>query len=117
DLIDPLTTFLEKNAAMFQAVGVAIGVVSVVYIATLVPALIASIPIWWGVAAGVIAATWPFLVIGIVIGALAYLVITHFDTIKKVASGLVNFFTTLPGKIASATAGMFNGIRDAFKSA
>lgn len=40
-----------------------------------------------------------------------------FDWIRGVVSGFIDFFTTLPGKIASAASGLFDGIKNAFRSA
>ncbi|WP_327132017.1 hypothetical protein OG311_13585 [Streptomyces sp. NBC_01343] len=56
------------------------------------------------------------------------LIIKHWDRIKSATSnvvqwirdrwnGFLDFFRGIPGKIASATRGMFDGIRSAFKSA
>ena len=39
------------------------------------------------------------------------------DWIKEKFNAVIDFFRGLPGKIASATSGMFNGIKDAFRNA
>lgn len=56
------------------------------------------------------------------------LIIQHFDKIKEVATGVkdwivekfdavVNFFKELPGRISSAVTGLWDGLKDAFRSA
>lgn len=164
--------WLGDNKTVMAAV--AIGITAV-----LVPAFIA-----WAVAAGAaaiatLAAAAPFILVGAAIAAFAYLVITHWDTIKSatltafnavkdaiaaafnwvktnwplllailtgpigmavllisrnwetIKSGVtavkdwivarfgdvLSFITGLPGAIASAAAGMWDGITDAFRSA
>jgi phage-related protein len=73
---------------------------------------------------------WP-LVLSILtgpIGAAVIYIVRHWDQIKTAASSvvgwvksrftsLVSFITTLPGKIASAASGLFNGVKDAFRGA
>lgn len=73
---------------------------------------------------------WP-LILGILtgpIGLAVALIIKHWETIKSAAAGvftfvsgqftsLVGFISGLPGKIGAAAAGMFDGIKNAFKSA
>ena len=56
--------------------------------AVLIPA-IAALTMWmWGLAAGVIAATWPFLAIGAAVAAVAY-ALTH---LSDIAGAVVQFF-------------------------
>ena len=73
------------------------------------------------------ATTLAFLIGGPIVGGIVLLV-THFGKIKTAATSvwkwvtdkftaLVGFVTGLPGKITSATKGMFDGIKDAFRSA
>ncbi len=71
------------------------------------------------------------LILGIIVAPVALsvvLIIKHWGTIKKAAGSVVNFIKnrfndfigfvkSLPGKIGSAASGLFNGIKDAFKSA
>jgi phage-related protein len=68
-----------------------LGALAGIILAFLVPALIA-----WAVSAGAaaiatIAATWPVILLGAVIGALAMLVITHWKTIVNAIGTAVNF--------------------------
>jgi hypothetical protein len=73
---------------------------------------------------------WPILLAVITgpIGAAAYLIYRYWDQIKGGAAdvwnfirggwdALVGFFTGIPGRIASAAAGMWHGITDAFRGA
>lgn len=73
------------------------------------------------------ATTLAFLIGGPIVGAIVLLV-THFGAVKRIATtvvgwvvtkftALVGFVTGLPGKIAGAAKGMFDGIKNAFKSA
>ena len=73
------------------------------------------------------ATTLAFLIGGPIVGGIVLLV-THFGKIKTAATSvwkwvtdkftaLVGFVTGLPGKITNATKGMFEGIKDAFRSA
>lgn len=78
----------ERNKLLFFALAGAItGLVTAIGV-MLLPALIASITGFIALAAAVIAATWPFVLAGAAIAAAAYLIITHWDTIK-------NFFAEL----------------------
>lgn len=79
---------------------------------------------------GWIKANWP-LIVSILLGPLGIAVvqiIKHWDTIKNgavsafrwvknAASNTVNFFKGLPGKIGSVASGMFDGVKNAFRSA
>lgn len=77
--ITTLMNFLAENQTVIQAIGIAIAVM-------LVPAIVA-----WGISAGIAAINTllmlaPILLIGAAIAAFAYLVITHWDTIKQVTA-------------------------------
>jgi hypothetical protein len=87
--------------------------------------LVAAFTAW---AVSVIAATWPLLAIGAAVGLLAVLFIKHFDTIKKVALGIFNWFKNnwpllvgiLTGPIGIAVVAIvkhWDKIKDAFSAA
>lgn len=79
---------------------------------------------------GWIKRNWPYL-LGIItgpIGMAVVLIVKHWGKIKAGVTAvkdwivskfksLVEFIRSVPGKISSAASGMFNGIKDAFKSA
>lgn len=73
--------WIGDNMDVIEAIGIALGVVGGIILASLVPAFIA-----WATAAGAaaiatLAAAAPFIVIGAAIAALAYLIIHNWDTI------------------------------------
>jgi hypothetical protein len=81
-----------------------------------------------GAIVGFVKSHWMLLVAILTgpIGLAVAFIITHWhevsDTVKKVVGdvigffrNLVNFVTSLPGKIGSAASGMWDGIKDAFK--
>jgi hypothetical protein len=77
DMLTDLMNWMSKNPAVIQ--GILIGL----FTAWAIHAGIA--------AAATIAATWPLILIGIAVAALAALVIIHFDTIKRVISAVWNW--------------------------
>lgn len=80
-----------------------------------------------------VAAAWlisigPVVAVGAAIAGLVYLFVRNWDTIKDVAAAgarfvkdrfddLVGFITGLPGRLAAVGKGMFDFLKDAFKSA
>jgi len=76
------------------------------YAVYLITALIAGLPAWWATvtaataaAVAVLAATWPFILIGAVVAGLAYLLITHWTQVKDVTiavwTAISSFFVTV----------------------
>lgn len=81
--ITGLARFLSENTPLLQALGIAIMV-------TLVPAFT-----MWAIGAAAaavatLAAVWPVLLVGAVVTAFAFLVITHWETIKNVTGIVFN---------------------------
>lgn len=80
-----------------------------------------------------VAAAWlisigPVVAVGAAVAGLVYLMVKHWDTIKKVVAAgaqwvgdrlndIVGFFTGLPGRLGKVGAGMFDFIKQAFKNA
>jgi tape measure domain-containing protein len=121
-------TFIEQHR-------VVIAITAGVIMAFLVPALIS-----WTIAAGAaaiatIAATWPIIAIGAAIGLAAYLIVSHWNSIKgafqeglRVISSvigfiggligsLINFMRGVPGAAASAFSGLYNIMTAPFREA
>jgi hypothetical protein len=106
-----IAIFVKKHATLFEALAAVVGGVMVGALAAMVVAAIPAIAAAWALAAGVIAATWPFLAIGAAIGLVAfgiYQLVKHWPEVKK-------FFTDLgQGAVAAGKAvieGLANGIR------
>lgn len=115
-----LVFLFEKAPAVFWAVVGAISGLAIALFTQAIPALIATIPPLLTVAAGVIAATWPFILIGAAVAAAAYLIITHWGQVKAfvvaaadVIGGAINrtkdYFRSLPGvvQVAMSQVGQF----------
>lgn len=116
-----VSDWARENQTVLVAVGIGI-------MATLVPAFVA-----WAIAAGTAAvatltAIAPLIAVGAAVGALAYLVLTHWETIRTATSTVVSwittrfdtvvgFFTGLPGRIASAAGNMWSWIGDTLRGA
>ena len=101
--LTPIGEWISDNLAVFEALGIALGAVGLVILASLVPAFIA-----WAASAGAaaiatIAATWPLIAIGAVVAGLAYLIIRNWDTIKSATAAVWDF-------IKSAVSGAWNFI-------
>lgn len=91
-----LARFLTENKAVLQAIGIAI-------LVTLIPVFYA-----WAASAAVAAAAqlaliWPVLLVGAIVAAFAYLVITHWETIKSVTVAVF-------GAIVNAIQAAFNWV-------
>lgn len=83
------------------------------------PLLLAILTGPFGLAVLAIIRNWDTIksVIGAVLGWIGDRIAWVRDTIINGFMGVVNFVTSMPGRIASAASGMFNGIVNAFKSA
>lgn len=116
-----LVFLFEKAPAVFWAVVGAISGLAIALFTQAIPALIATIPPLLTVAAGVIAATWPFILIGAAVAAAAYLIVTHWGQVKAfvvgaadVIGGAINrtkdYFRSLPGVVQVAMSQVGNFI-------
>jgi hypothetical protein len=73
--------WISDNLDVFASIGIAIGVVGGVILATMIPSLIAWAAAQWAVVAPLIATYAPIFAIGAAVAAVAYLVIHNWDTI------------------------------------
>lgn len=116
-----LVFLFEKAPAVFWAVVGAITGLAIALFTQAIPALIATIPPLLTVAAGVIAATWPFVLLGAAVALVAYLVVTHWGQVKAfvvaaadVIGGAINrtkdYFRSLPGVVQVAMSQVGNFI-------
>lgn len=116
-----LVFLFEKAPAVFWAVVGAITGLAIALVTQAIPALVATIPPLITVAASVIAATWPFILIGAAVAAAAYLIITHWGQVKAfvvaaadVIGGAINrtkdYFRSLPGVVQVAMSQVGNFI-------
>lgn len=90
--------FLADNQPLLQAFGIAIAVV-------LIPAFYAWAAAAASAALAQLALIWPVLLVGAIVAAFAYLVITHWETIKNVTEIV---FSAIVGFIQSA----FNWVKE-----
>lgn len=86
--IAKLVTFLEQHPIITATV---LGALGSIILTTLVPAFIAWAVSATSAAIATVAATWPILAIGAAIGAVAYLVVTHWDTIRNAFNAAVGW--------------------------
>jgi hypothetical protein len=99
---DALTPVFEKMKPIFQTLSEnkdVMAVVAAIIGGVLVGAFIALAAAAWTAAAGVIAATWPFIAIGVaIVAAIAagVLIVKHFDDITKAAGDLLEKIESLP---------------------
>lgn len=105
----------EKAPIVFWAVAGALVGFATAMLVSAIPAIVAAIPAaisatiaFGAMAVAVIAATWPFIVIGGAVAVAAYLIITHWNNVKGVVQGgaaaivgavewVKNVFASLPG--------------------
>lgn len=117
-LLKSINQFLEEHGDKLKAVSIGIT-------AMLVPAFVA-----WAIAAGKAAiattiASAPLIILGVAVGALAYLVITHWDEIKYatevlkdniiwIFTSVVNWFRGLPEMVTNALASLKDSLLSPF---
>lgn len=103
----------EKVPLLFWAIVGALGGFAIAMLTTAVPAALSGVAAFGAMAVAVVAATWPFIAIGVVVGGMAYLIVTNWDTVKNAVAvaaraviGSVNSimdkFNALPGVIQGA---------------
>ena len=116
--VSGFTDWVRDNRGVAVGLAVAIGTI-------LVGAFILLAIAAWAAAIPILAMLAPFIAVGVAAGALAYLIVTHWETIKNATTtakdwivdrwnDVVGFITGLPGRITSAASGMWDGIKDAF---
>ncbi len=105
-----------------------IGAAAAVLGGVMLGAVAALVPLVWSLAAGVVAATWPFLAIGAAIGLVGFAIyelVKHWDEVKTFFSGLatsawdagVNIVEGLVGGIESMGSRLVDSLRGLGKSA
>lgn len=100
--IGALIKAFESAPLLFFAVTGALLGLATAMIVSAIPAIIATTVAFGAMAIAVVAATWPFLVVGAIAASAAYLIISNWST-------LANFFTkTLPSLFNSAMTGIGN---------
>lgn len=82
--VSAVVGWIQDHWEIFAALGIALGVVGTAILVSLVPAFFAWAAGAWAAAAATLAAYLPFVLIGAAVAALAYLIITNWDTIKAV---------------------------------
>lgn len=73
----------DRNRLLFFMLAGAVAGFAIAILVALMPAIIAATTGFAAMAIAVIAATWPFILVGAIVAGLAYLFITHFSQIKK----------------------------------
>lgn len=122
--IAPLVPFLlagaalgflwDKNKLLFFALAGAIAGFAIGIFVALLPGIIAATAAFATMAIAVIAATWPFILAGAAIAAIAFLIVSNWAGISKffgeVAKNITNFFKPIVGFFVDT----FNTIKNAF---
>jgi tape measure domain-containing protein len=121
-VIAPLTwmsDWMTQNQTLAQSIAIGLGAIGAVILAMLVPAFLAWAAGALAAAAATLLAIAPFVVIGAAVAALAYLIITNWDTIKSATAAVwdfivgafhavVDFLKQVPGWIADIFKGLFD---------
>lgn len=111
----------NNNKLLFAMLAGAVAGFGLALLIIMLPALVATTTGFLGLAIAVLAATWPFIVIGAAIGALAYLIIKHWNWIKETVGGLfdkvVGWFSSLPEWIKRGLSSVAGIILAPFKTA
>lgn len=106
----------ENNRTLFWLLTAAVIGFAVGITIALMPAIIAATVAFGGMAVAVIAATWPFVLIGVIIAGLALLIVHNFEIIKAAIGSAMDYIQTLPGRILGAVSGfgslLYNAGRD-----
>lgn len=102
----------QKSKVLFFALAGAVTGLAVAFGVIMLPTIIASTAAFISLAIAVIAATWPFILIGAVAAAAAYLIITHWTEIKTLFGKIFESLKRWVGEARDALVGKWNEIKD-----
>lgn len=80
-----------NNKPLLFSIAAGITAIGVALFVSAIPAMWAAVPAIWAVGAGVIAATWPFVAIGLAVTAATYLIITNWERVRNFLSGVLGW--------------------------